>query len=292
MMQRLQKDGTSSTPPDAESAQGGPKQRKATPEKTRSAESGDGAKLHKVSRKEWEAIFAFAAKNKNRPPAPRMKVSEKDGLTRVALDHPEPAVGEILLTQALGANDFDFFHGILNQLENATTGDTVNERQLNFMLSVIRGINPSDQVEAMIGAQMAVVHRAFMSSAHLLAKATYLVELEGAERALAKLGRTFATQVEALKRYRGTGEHKPREEKVKCSMDDLIEAANAELNGVQPAATDRFKANGHSNGKASHAPQPAMRSPNPERPTVPVTCDAERPLPHARRHVAGGTQRK
>jgi hypothetical protein len=236
-------------------------------------------------------MFAFAAKNENRPPAPGIKVSEKDGLTRVVVDHPDPEVGAILLTQALGANDFDFFDGILNQLKNATTGDTVNERQLNFMLSVIRGINPSDQVEAMIGAQMAVVHSAFMSSAHLLAKATYLIELEGAERALAKLGRTFAAQVEALKRYRGTGEHKPREKNVKYSMDD-IEAANAELNGAQPAATDRLKANGHSNGNASHAPQPAMRSPNPERSTVPVTSDAERPLPHARRYVAGGAQRK
>jgi hypothetical protein len=45
--------------------------------------------------------------------------------------------------------------------EGATTGDTVKKYQLNFMLSVIRGIKPSDQVEAMIGAQMAVVHSAF-----------------------------------------------------------------------------------------------------------------------------------
>jgi hypothetical protein len=282
-MRRIENNGTSSTPPSAESTQGGPKQGKATPEKTRSAESKDAAKSYKISPRELEAIEALLAKNENRPPAPRMKVSEKDGLTRVELDHPEPIIGRALLTQALGANDYDFLYGILDQLENATTGDTVDEQQLNFMLSVVRNIKPSDQLEAMMAAQMAIVHRAFMSCAHLFAKATYLVELDGAERALAKLGRTFAAQVEALKRYRGTGEHKPREEKVKL---------NAGVDGARPAATNGLKANGHGNGKASHAPQPAMRSPNPELPTVPVTCDAERPLPHARRPIAGGAQRK
>ena len=71
-----------------------------------------------------------------------------------------------------------------------------------------------------------------------------------------------------------------------------LNAGPQRADGAQLAANDRLKANGDGNGKASHAPQSAMRSPNPERPTVPVTTDAERPLPHARRHVNGGAQRK
>jgi hypothetical protein len=208
-------------------------------------------------------------------------VSENDGVTQVAYDHPAPAVAQIVLMQALGTNDIGFFNGILNQLQKVTTGDGVNERQLNFMLSVIKGIKPSDQVEAMIGAQMAVVHVAFMTYAQLLAGT--FIDVESAERALAKLGRTFAAQVEALKRYRGSDERKQKQERVKLHAD------GQRADGAQLTANERLKANGHSNGKASHAPQPAMRSPNPERPTVSVTGDAERPLPHARRHVAGRT---
>lgn len=34
------------------------------------------------------------------------------------------------------------------------------ERQLNFMLSVIRSIRPRDEVEAMLASQMAAVHMA------------------------------------------------------------------------------------------------------------------------------------
>jgi hypothetical protein len=271
-----------SNPRRAGSTQGGPEQAKATPQKTSTVEK-DSAKRYEISPRELEAVSAFFAKEKKAPSGPRMKVSEKDGVTQVEFDHPEPLVAQILLTQALGANDFDFFNGILDQLENATTGDRVNGRcrQLNFMLSVIRGINPRDQVEAMIGAQMAVIHNAFMNCAHLLAT-TCVIDIDSGERALAKLGRTFATQVEALNRYRSTGERKPKQERVKLHADG----------GAQLAANERSKANGAGNGKASHAPQSAMRSPNPECPTVPVTSDAERPVPHARRHVNGGAQRK
>jgi hypothetical protein len=268
-------------PRHAGSTQGGPEQGKATPEKTRCAEK-DGAKRYEVSPRELEAISAFIAKEKKAPSGPRLKVSENDGVTQVAFDHPEPVVAQVLLTQALGTNDFDFLSGILNQLLKVTTGDGVNERQLNFMLSVIKGIKPSDQVEAMIGAQMAVVHVAFMTYAQLLA-GTCVIDVESAERALAKLGRTFAAQVEALKRYRGSDERKQKQEGVKLHAD------GQRADGAQLTANERLKANGHGNGKASHAPQPAMRSPNPERPTVSVTGDAERPLPHARRHVAGRT---
>jgi hypothetical protein len=53
---------------------------------------------------------------------------------------------------------------------------------------------------------MAEVHMATLTSARLLARATAMVQQEYAERALNKLARTFATQTEALRRYRSCGE--------------------------------------------------------------------------------------
>jgi hypothetical protein len=58
----------------------------------------------------------------------------------------------------------------------------------------------------MLAVQMAEVHMATLTSARLLARATAMVEQEYAERALNKLARTFATQTEALRRYRSRGE--------------------------------------------------------------------------------------
>jgi hypothetical protein len=138
--------------------------------------------------------------------APRMKVLDAEAMA-IAPDHPEPAVGEVLLMAALGTTDRDFFGGVVRQLGEASShGGKVDERALNFMLSVVKGIKPRDQVEAMLATQMAAVHVATLTSAQRLAQAETLPAQDSAERAFNKLSRTYATQMEALKRYRSGGE--------------------------------------------------------------------------------------
>jgi hypothetical protein len=121
----------------------------------------------------------------------------------IALDHPDPAAGEAHLMAALGTVDRDFCAGILLQLGDAASyGGKIDEGGLNFMLSVVKGVKPRDQVEAMLAAQMATVHAATMNSALQLARAGTELQQDFAERAINKLARTFAAQTEALKRYR------------------------------------------------------------------------------------------
>ena len=76
------------------------------------------------------------------------------------------------------------------------------------MLSIMSGIEPKDQVETMLAAQMAAVHMATMTFARRLANVETIPQQDSAERALNKLARTFTTQIEALKRYRSTGQQK------------------------------------------------------------------------------------
>ncbi len=73
---------------------------------------------------------------------------------------------------------------------------------------VVKGIGPQDEVESMLAAQMAAVHMATMTFARRLAHVETLPQQDSAERAFNKLARTFAAQVEALKRYRTGGEQK------------------------------------------------------------------------------------
>jgi len=128
---------------------------------------------------------------------------------RVALDHPDPVLGSVLLTQALGSTSFDFSDGLLSQLANAgSTGPAADKRGINFMLAVVTGLEPRDEVEAMLAAQMAAVHMATLTFARRLAHVENIPQQDSAERAFNKLARTFAAQVEALKRYRTGGEQK------------------------------------------------------------------------------------
>ena len=90
----------------------------------------------------------------------------------------------------------------------------MDERELNFMLSVVKGAKPKDQIEAMLAAQMAAVHMATMEFARRLANVENIAQQDSAERAFNKLARTFAAQVEALKRYRSRGDQTVRVEHV------------------------------------------------------------------------------
>jgi hypothetical protein len=141
--------------------------------------------------------------------APGVKVTARSEIPKMALDHPDEAIGLALLMEALGTADPHFVNSLLRQLANAgSQGGEIDEQQVNFMLSVINGVEPRDQVEAMLAAQMAAVHMATMTFARRLAHVENIPQQDSAERAFNKLTRTFAAQMEALKRYRTGGEQK------------------------------------------------------------------------------------
>ena len=65
----------------------------------------------------------------------RVKISEKNGVPQMH--------AHILLMEALGTTDLDFLDGILCQLLNVGSRvGKLDERGLNFLLSVIKGVKP------------------------------------------------------------------------------------------------------------------------------------------------------
>ena len=111
--------------------------------------------------------------------------------------------------KAIGSTDGDFLEGFVKQLVNVgSQGSVADESGANFMLAVVKGIEPRDQIEAMLGAQMAAVHNATMTFARRLAHVELVVQQDSAQNAFNKLARTFAAQVSALKEYRSKGEQK------------------------------------------------------------------------------------
>ena len=89
------------------------------------------------------------------------------------------------------------------------------------MLSVVEGIAPKDEVEAMLATQMAAVHMASMTFARRLAHVDNIPQQDSAERAFNKLARTFTAQVDALKRYRTGGQQKVTVEHVHFHAERL-----------------------------------------------------------------------
>jgi hypothetical protein len=166
------------------------------------------APVYEPTPRELAALDTYHQRAAERPRA-RLKVTKKGTAAQIGPDHPNEAIGNVLLMEAVGTTSVDFLQGLLNQLVNAASkGAAPDEKSINFMLSVVKGIAPKDQVEAMLAAQMAAVHMASMTFARRLNHVETLPQQDSAERALNKLTRTFAAQVEALKCYRTGGEQK------------------------------------------------------------------------------------
>jgi len=135
--------------------------------------------------------------------APRIKLLSHG----FSIDHPDPEIGEQLMADTLGVADREAMHGILRQLVKASvSGESPDEVNLSFMISMVKSIKPRDSIEAMLVAQMVSVHVMAMRCAHHLANADDLAQHDSAARALGRLARTFPAQIEALNRYRSHGE--------------------------------------------------------------------------------------
>ena len=179
---------------------------------------------------EEQAAIEKALKERKIPPAPRLKVDKKS----FDFDHPDRLTGSLLLRNALGTLDISFASGLLSQLAGATSKEgEFSEPLLNFFVSVIKGIEPRDQLEAMLAAQMACINKAMLESIQHLNKSESIQQWEMAERSINKLARTYALQMETLKRYRSGGE-----QKVTVQHVNVAEGGQAIVGNISQAQPD------------------------------------------------------
>ncbi|WP_147296833.1 hypothetical protein [Paracoccus thiocyanatus] len=105
--------------------------------------------------------------------------------------------------------------GLLEQMADiGSYRRAVDPAASNFALGFVDSMEPQDATEALLLTQMAAIHQATMHMARRLNCATILPQQDSAEKALNKLARTYAAQVEALKRYRSKGQQVVRVERV------------------------------------------------------------------------------
>ena len=247
--------------------------------------STDLAQPYEPTPQERAVVVAQIARKKRRPPTPRIKVSGKSGTVEVSIDHPKPSLGQMLLMEALGTTDVDFVNGLLGQLINiGAPGNKADERGLNFVLAMVKGIAPQDDAECMLAAQMAAVHMATMTFARRLAHVDNIPQQDSAERAFNKLARTFAVQLEALRRYRTGGEQKVTVHHVTVNEGGraIVGTVSTAAGGVghdgKSAGQPCISPAGLAHDTAAGTVLPPLRSTYSKQEAVPVTSDGQRTL--------------
>jgi hypothetical protein len=135
------------------------------------------------------------------------------------------------LARVFGTTNFNFIGSFNQQLIAA--GAELNFNGLSFMMAVIEDGKPRDHFEAMLIAQMSQTHILTMTAMGRVATAQNVVQLDAAERMFVKLTRTYTSQMEVLKRYRGGGE-----QKVTVQHVSVRDGSQAIVGNVTRAAQD------------------------------------------------------
>lgn len=182
---------------------------------------------YEPTEQERAAAQRFRDRKSGNPPAPKYAVKTSGSTVTIDPDHPDTLIASMLLADMLCTTDIAFMRGINDQLAYAArTGKELKAADLNFMLSTIRGIGPRDQTEALLAVQMAAIHNATMTAARRLNHVENIPQQDSASNMLNKLARTFVTQLEALKRYRSTGEQCIRVQHVNVSANQAVVGFN------------------------------------------------------------------
>jgi hypothetical protein len=179
--------------------------------------SGDLEKPYAPTEREADIIAASLEKIQSRVQGPKFKMDyDKDTKTNlVGFDHPDGETAFRLAMHETGTGDVRFFQGIIKQIAAlGESGKPVSGEAADFVKSVVAAIEPKDEIESMFAAQMAAVHQATMMMAKRLNHVDNIPQQDSAERAFNKLARTFATQMETLKRYRAKAQQTVRVERV------------------------------------------------------------------------------
>ncbi len=163
----------------------------------------DKAKDHEPTEQERQSAQRYLERKRRSSPAPEFKVEISDGTTKIEPKHADVGVGYVLLSDMFATGDGNFALGLLNQIANASrTGKDFTAHEVNTMLAAVHAIGPRDPTEALLATQMVAIHNAVMVAARRLNHSETIDQQDSNSNMFNKLARTFAAQVETLKRYR------------------------------------------------------------------------------------------
>jgi len=241
-------------------------------------------------------------RTKARAPRIAMNIDERGSAGRAFYpDHSDEEGHRYRLADTFGTRSLEFVRSMLNGLGIATADHLLdydfspgrpNQIAMNAALAVISGVQPKDEIEAMLAAHMALTNIALVD---LFARtrgsiANHRYEGDGIKR-LDVLGnltnkfmRTYTMQIEALAKKRRKGE-----QNIKVKHVHVYAGGQAVVGNISHRGGRGYRKNdqqAYEREKPTTSPisdSPSMRSTDEKRQALPVTSDEKGALPIARR---------
>ncbi|MCC1491786.1 hypothetical protein [Cognatishimia sp. F0-27] len=111
-------------------------------------------------------------------------------------------------------------------------GRRADKGATSFALGFVDAKEPRDAAEALLRTRLAATHQAMMMMARRLTHGTTIPQQDAAERAASKLARSYAAQMDTLKRDRSKGQQTVRVERVTVESGGQAVVGNVESGGV------------------------------------------------------------
>lgn len=218
----------------------------------------------KPNPKDEAAVSAYRAREKEQPKAARIKITKQDGadsiitmapaLGEFAEDEKAVEVAAIRLTTTFGGISYTAAACLLDNIVHGTkTKSGVNERLVNQSLALVASVAPRDGTEAMLVVQMVNTHGLIAElQKRMMNKIETLPQQDSNGGLLVRLLRTYATQVETLKRYRTGGE-----QRVSVTHQHVTVNADKAAVAVNPLSANELRGGVIENSKEQpHEPRP------------------------------------
>jgi hypothetical protein len=180
--------------------------------------------------------------------------------------------------KVIGGSDSDEWnHVMVNQTMQTLwvkhSDDDEQQKLVNATISALKGIEPRDELEGMMAAQLVAAHNAAMECYRraMIGEQTFEGRKENLNQAN-KLSRTWTTLLDALNKYRGKGQQKVTVEHVHVHAGGQAVVGTVE----QPGGGERNRNEEQPHARQiTNAPQPEMRSADPQREAMPVSSDGK-----------------
>ncbi len=148
----------------------------------------------------------------NKPSLLKVKLESKNNKQAINVIFDDELVNRIAMLNCFGTTSTAFSSYAMTELIDATCKGTTTkpfcEQEINGALAAMHGINPNDEIEAMLASQMVATHFAAMRSMRALKNSDTITQQDSNGNLANKLMRSYTAQMEALNRYRGKGQQK------------------------------------------------------------------------------------
>ena len=220
----------------------------------------------------------------------RKKTAEQKEQMTIVVNDKEDRKGKL---KGIGGSQSDKWnHTLVEQVLETLRIPHESKREELYRATVaaLMGIAPRDELEGMMATQLIAAHQATMECYRLamIGEQTFEGWRESLNQAN-KLSRTWATLLDALNKHRGKGQQKVTVEHVHVHAGGQAVVGNV----GRPGGGGGGKSEEQPHAKqSSDALEPALRCPDTEGGTLPITCDGERPMSDARGSFARRAERQ